>query len=413
MRVSGLRRRSSLSTHRSAFTLVELMMVLIIIGMLTTLLGVAVGYAINAAKNTAIQTDLTNLDTALQSYKNNYGSEYPTSMAIPPMTVSSTVPSRYDLFDRSLRKRFPRCTANYAAVRQILTNLPAATPPFPVWQTVSLGTGLTVTLDLDNIDAAESLVFWLAGPPRPTSATSVTTVLYGFCANPTTPFAQTGSRLPFLYEFDESRLTDVDGDGWPEYKPSGSSSKLTGVAPYVYFEPNSYSYMLGGAMGLPYAASYPGIFAINPSAVYQLNNLESSNNTSNPIWNALPGTSIYKSQSSLPPGNQLANMVGEWGFAVPYATTCKTPNPPTTMFPGNMSWWNPKKFQLIAPGLDYEYGGSHYEQQGPGRAYVPVVAQTSAQMGAPYIIPPGDITQGDNDNLTNFMGGKIEDYVPQ
>ncbi|HZZ78063.1 MAG TPA: hypothetical protein VFE62_06075, partial [Gemmataceae bacterium] len=129
-------------------------MVLIIIGMLTTLLGVAVGYAINAAKNTAIQTDLTNLDTALQSYKNNYGSEYPTSMAIPPMTVSSTVPSRYDLFDRSLRKRFPRCTANYAAVRQILTNLPAATPPFPVWQTVSLGTGLTVTLDLDNIDAA-------------------------------------------------------------------------------------------------------------------------------------------------------------------------------------------------------------------------------------------------------------------
>ena len=74
------------AARRPAFTLVELMMSLIIIGLLASMLGVAVSFALNAARNTATKADIANLDQALQSYKNNYGSEYPSCMAIPPMT---------------------------------------------------------------------------------------------------------------------------------------------------------------------------------------------------------------------------------------------------------------------------------------------------------------------------------------
>jgi prepilin-type N-terminal cleavage/methylation domain-containing protein len=377
---------------RSAFTLVELMMSLIIIGMLTTLLGVAVSYAINAAKNTAIKADLANLDQALQSYKNNYGSEYPTCMAIPAVAGNATppTPSRYDLFNRSLRKRFPRCTLDYFAVQTALTQGTGK------WQTISIGSQQTVTLDPDNIDAAESLVFWLAGPPRPTSQPSVTTVLWGFCANPATPFAQAGSRVAFLYEFDETRLTDVDGDGWPEYTPRATTNKSTGVPPFVYFEPNSFVFK--APFSGYFFASYPSTFVTQGGAGVPYGSLHSA---------AVNGFSSAALQS-----NQTTTMVQEWGFALPYITGYQQPNS-NLQFPSNVTFWNAKKFQLITGGLDCEYGGSQYEEQGAGRIYAPDVAQTSAQMAAPYQLMPQSITKGDNDNLTNFIDSKVEDYVPQ
>jgi hypothetical protein len=99
-------------------------------------------------------------------------------------------------------------------------------------------------------------------------------------------------------------------------------------------------------------------------------------------------------------------MTKEWGFAMPYANSYTAPSAVT--------WWNPKKFQLIAPGLDCEYGGSQYDPLQPGatktgRQYPPVVPQTSAQAGNGTSF----VTQGDNDNLTNFIDSKVEDYVPQ
>ena len=81
--------RPARGAHRPAFTLVELMMSLIIIGLLASMLGVAVSYALNAAKNVATKADIANLDQALQSYKNNYGSEYPSCMAIPAMAAGN------------------------------------------------------------------------------------------------------------------------------------------------------------------------------------------------------------------------------------------------------------------------------------------------------------------------------------
>lgn len=73
---------------------------------------------------------------------------------------------------------------------------------------------------LGDIDPAEALVFWLSGLKD----------------DPRHPV--TGSGEPVvLFEFDDLRLWDFDGDGWWEYVPQGSSSQET---PYVYFDSRTY-----------------------------------------------------------------------------------------------------------------------------------------------------------------------------
>ncbi len=393
---------------RAAFTLVELMMSLIIIGLLASMLGVAVSYAINAAKNVATKADIANLDQALQSYKNNYGSEYPSCMAVPAMALGNvTSPSRYDLFNRSLRKRFSRYTTNYIQGGQSPPNADVSYLLYHNWYARNLAAPndptKAIPLNLDNMDAAESLVFWLAGPPTPTNQAPPTSssvflgnnVLYGFSANPTSPFMPTGSRLPSLYDFDESRLTDVDGDGWPEYTPKGSSNKSTGVPPFVYFEPNSYTFQLGNNANslFHFDATYPGLFAVVPNTPYS----DPTPANQGGVIGLMPTTNVWRQNSQL-----LTSMLNEWGFALPYANNAAG---------SSLTAWNAKKFQLIAPGLDYEYGGSQYEPPTPtgrpseGRYYAPIVPQTGSQ-GTQYI------TNGDRDNLTNFIDSKIEDYVP-
>ena len=53
----------------------------------------------------------------------------------------------------------------------------------------------------------------------------------GFSKNPADPFASGGSREAPLFEFQPSRLTDVDGNKFPEYKDA-----LPGqTSPYLYY----------------------------------------------------------------------------------------------------------------------------------------------------------------------------------
>ncbi len=69
-------RRASLA-HRPAFTLVELLMVVTIIGILIGLLLPAVYYGMQTVKKGAIGLELQTLASAVEQYKNKYSQGYP------------------------------------------------------------------------------------------------------------------------------------------------------------------------------------------------------------------------------------------------------------------------------------------------------------------------------------------------
>jgi hypothetical protein len=82
-----------------------------------------------------------------------------------------------------------------------------------------------------QLSPAEALVFWLGGYWDGKQ-------MCGFSADPRDPFvtprqSPTMPRSSPLVPFDEKRLFDADGNGFPEYYPPGR--RPSDAAPYVYF----------------------------------------------------------------------------------------------------------------------------------------------------------------------------------
>ena len=145
--------------NRSGFTLVEVLVVLVIIGILMGFLVPMVFTAIRKGRVTQIRVEITQLSQAVEAFKNKYGA-YPPDGSNPVITA------------RVIRKMFPRI-------------LPA-----------EFAQAMTV---LQALDPAEALPFWLRG----------------FSSDPKRPFFGPGG--PFnitternnegFFEFQEARLT--------------------------------------------------------------------------------------------------------------------------------------------------------------------------------------------------------------
>lgn len=176
---------------RKAFTLVEMLVVIVILGILAALVsGAAVG-AMRAARQGKIVLEINALASGLEAYKLKYG-EYP-----PNFTDSSNLDAAAAI-SRHFRKAFPRIDATE------LTKLPT------------------------SLSADEAIVFWLGG----------------FSANPQFPLTGPGGpmcpqvdqrRTSPLFQFEEGRLTrtrpgDSDPDVFFSYHHPGF------VQPYIYFD---------------------------------------------------------------------------------------------------------------------------------------------------------------------------------
>ena len=76
---------------------------------------------------------------------------------------------------------------------------------------------------------------------------------------------------------------------------------------------------------------------------------------------------------------------------MPYLTNALPPS--SNPGPYNYTFWNPKKFQIIAAGADNEYGGSLYEpppaigSSGGGRPFCSLLPQTANQGVKSHPIP--------------------------
>ena len=186
--------------NRPAFTLVELMIVIVIISILAGLTTIGTRIAIHNSKDATVSLTLEQLAMAIEKYKNDIG-EYP-----PDFTDQDAVV-------RHVRKRWPRC--NYADT---------------FFQTAENKLGWT-------FGPASALVFWLGGLPDNTGKPG------GFFLSPTDPLRTNPETSPQREEprynfpdgtiFEKEYITNRSPEEWvtgPVFQPGKDDSK-----PVVYF----------------------------------------------------------------------------------------------------------------------------------------------------------------------------------
>ena len=178
---------------RSAFTLVELLVVIGIISLLAAIVTPAVMRAQASARNAAIKAEIDMLHMAIMNYKNEYGS-FPPAL---DQTLSTTSAA-----GKHLSRIFPRCTT---VVDQLSNALPS---------------GVTIT-------GTSAITFWLKG----------------FTDVPTSPLLPVADRKK-LYDFDMARVDQSTGKYFPSGKPA---------SPYLYVNSAIYSAVpyAGGSSSTP------------------------------------------------------------------------------------------------------------------------------------------------------------------
>lgn len=340
--------------RRAAFTLVELLTVIVIIGILAGLITAAAIPARNAARRAVIKTEIAQLELALDAYKNKYGDYPPDFSGIHGVLGDAShagVAQARNAVLRHLRKAFPRYTpGNPSGSKQ--------TDPWLRFVDDLTAAGINV----NQLSPATALTFWLGGV-RGRAADS--TRLIGFSANPAFPFDRDSkSRLPQLFEFDETRLVAID--------PSDTTNTLHGFhpndvagldTPYVYFKAR----MLGNGR---YEYGY-----------------DDGNNRFVPF-------SLDLNQG---------------GVCVPYLEKAwRSGDPAQELYPTPSGierdvrkWANLKTFQILSAGLDGEFGLTDTSQPADFR-FLPSEENPGGK----------NLTEGDFDNLTNFLDGQLEDSMP-
>ncbi len=395
--------------RRAGFTMTEMLLVIALIGIVASLISVAAIQALNRGKEARITLEIDQLAAAAESFKSKFGS-YPPGAGTLTNTSGTSTPIAETALERRARllsfvsrafSQYP--VADYPSLQY---QVGLATLRAPDWAAAP-GSGSNVPdftpatrncCDLDTLDAAEALVFWLGGLPRRASGVtgSLAFELTRFNADPTNPFAidtsyapgsvngawgNNRSRTDKFFEFDPTRLVDLDQDGWPEYAHSGQD--VTGTpAPYVYFEGTSYALQ----------PAYPDPAPRDATDA--------------------PGDNTQTIHQSL---------MDTLGLAKPYARDLSNTNDTSVFDWGNrttwrINWIEPDRFQILSAGRDAVLGqppivmSSAMSEQVESRDTVLRLYPSGSRtpMGAevpPVVKTPG---YGTYDNLSNFFSGRLE-----
>jgi prepilin-type N-terminal cleavage/methylation domain-containing protein len=175
--------RSQCSTAPRAFTLVELLVVIGIIGLLAALLTPVVMQSLTKARNAAIKSEIDMLHMAIMNYKNEYGS-------FPPCVLGTAVPNRAA---KHIAKLFPRLPSANVADQLNLASVGAS------------GVLADATcLNNFSLSPKTAIVFWLEG----------------YTDNPVSPLVPAAQRKK-LFDFDQSRKAQSAGKFTGIYSASG------------------------------------------------------------------------------------------------------------------------------------------------------------------------------------------------
>lgn len=248
---SPVYRPSAFRRPPSAFTLVEMLVVITIIGILAGMVTAAAIVARRRAKIAAVAMEINQLDMALKAYKEKFG-EYPPDFAGIADSNATVRQAAENAVLRHLAKAFPRYQpGSFAGFKS------------HVWN----GWGVRLTApDTTYITPAGALTFWLGGKPDWVSGTTVKGFL-GFSADPTDPFdnyAISPSRIKPFFDFDPNRVAVVSYDGTTKatrYWPQGATGDMTSGG-LIYFRAENGTYNL--ASGAPKSTIDRGDSTNNP-----------------------------------------------------------------------------------------------------------------------------------------------------
>ena len=204
-----------MNTRRGAFTLVEVLTVIVIISILAALVTVAVAGAMRAGQRARIAVQMNHIAMALESYKNEIG-EYPPDMFDDDALV------------RHVRKRWPRYAAeNAQSIREAISS---------AYRSTAYGKDTDFTSG-NSLSPLGSLALWLGGFPNADGKLS------GFNADPENPFFN--GVLPNDRAFDKKAFLDweVGNDKNVRFCDNGSGQFVPVIGnevrgtfvPFVYF----------------------------------------------------------------------------------------------------------------------------------------------------------------------------------
>jgi general secretion pathway protein G len=380
--------RRSPRPRRAGFTLVEILVVIVIIGILAGLLLPAITGALGRANNAAVSAEITLLANALAAFKDKYGDYPPSRMILRENGDYTVVADSYPDLTRfsgdadlstsdhnqrsveKLRKFWPRLRLNTAGVSYDFN-------------------GDGDSSDVLYLDGAECLVFFLGGI-RSSSGVGVV----GFAKNPVRPFVGdntdpslvvpgTSNRDTPLFDFKTDRLTDLDGDGMYEYIDALNVQQGE-QRPYAYF--SAY-----GSNGYdPNDVNYG--WDTDPTGGFS------------PVRRSFRVTFKPKLSDGSPTSMVMS----------------AAPNPYTSSLPVNASttvpvtFINANTYQIISAGRDRMYGiGGMYDASSTGNRLVRPLHKEEIAFGPAGTNPAEDndapaFRDKEADNLTNFTGSTLE-----
>jgi prepilin-type N-terminal cleavage/methylation domain-containing protein len=357
----------------SGFTLVEILVVIVIIGILMGLAVPAIFTAIGTAKSTKMRLEVGTLQDAVNQYEQKYG-DFPPDF------------SDWAVVERHYRKIFPRISPLELNRLRLLTDVDPSNDFGPASATAALH-------DPTALDRGEVLA-WVLG---------------GYSTNPLTPFTGSGGPLeqvadPSLVVFQintdtDNKLYDFKGGlDLGEISPGAPISRTNRYlsadgdvflsfaahdegAPFVYFDSRSYTYFdqnIGDFNG--YGSNEYGV--VRPYFSDQVVANPSGNDYATPL-----------------------EALRAWRFL------------------------EPDTFQIIAPGVDGNFGSTAtvsglplYYQYPTGKAIMPITG-----VNAPGLLVRNDVSRFQEplppiftgpdhfqqDNLANFSRAKFVDDVEE